>query len=55
MKNFEKLKLFNKDFLNFFQKNYFKFSIFMIPYKFREISSEFYYLVEKFIKKAQKA
>ena len=26
----------------------------MIPYKFREIPCEFYYLVEKFIKKAQK-
>ena len=26
----------------------------MIPYKFREITGEFYYLVEKLTKKAQK-
>ena len=38
----------------FFGKNYFKFSIFRIPYKSRKIPDEFYYQVEKFLKKTQK-
>ena len=51
--NFEKLNIFNKNFWIFW-KVILKLSIFMISYKFREISCEFYYLVEKFIIKAQK-
>ena len=52
-KNFEKLNIFYKNF-SIFSKNYFKLSIFMIPYKSREMPSEFFYLIEKFIKQAQK-
>ena len=52
-KNFEKLNIFYKNF-GIVSKNYFKFSIFIIPYKSREIPGEFYYQVEKFTKKAQK-
>ena len=52
-KNFEKLNIFYKNFW-FFSKNYLKISIFMIPYKSREILWEFEYLFEKFMQKAQK-
>ena len=52
-KTFEKLSIFYKNF-SIFSKNYFKFSIFMMPYKSRKIPGEFYYQVEKFIKKTQK-
>ena len=38
----------------FFSKNYFKFSLFMITSKIREILCEFKYLNEKFMKKAHK-
>ena len=38
----------------FFRKIILNFSIFMIPYKSREILGEFYYLVEKFIKESSK-
>ena len=37
-----------------FRKIILNFSIFMVPYKFWEIPGEFYDLVEKFSKKAQK-
>ena len=52
-KTFEKWNRLYKNFL-FFRKIILKFSIFMIHYKSREMSGEFYYLVEKLIKKAQK-
>ena len=55
---FSKNNLENWKFLqNFwvFSKNYLKIVIFLEgPYKSREILDEFYYLVGKFIKKAQK-
>ena len=38
----------------FFRKIILKFSIFMIPYKSREIRSGFYYQVEKIILKSSK-
>ena len=54
-KNFQKLNIFSKNFL-FFPENYFKSSIFQFlwsDYKSKEVSDEFYYLVEKFIKKSR--
>ena len=38
----------------FFRKTILKFSVFMIPYKSREIPGVFYYILEKFIKKLKK-
>ena len=52
-KKFEKVKIFDRN-LRICSNNYFKFSPFMKPYKFREILCEFKYLNEKFMKKAHK-
>ena len=53
LKNLEKLNIFYKNFW-IFSNNYYKLSLFMIPYKSREILCEFQYLIEKFVKKTQK-
>ena len=45
--------IFDKNFW-IFSKIFLNFSIFMIPYKSREIPVEFYYQVEKFIKNLNK-
>ena len=50
-KTFEKFNIFYKKFQHFFEKLFLSFSLFMIPYKSREIPFEFYYQIEKFIKK----
>ena len=52
-KNLGKSNIFYKNFW-IFSKNYFKFSLFMIPYKSREILCEFKHLNEKFMKKLKK-
>ena len=52
-KNLGKLNIFFKNFW-IFSKNYFKFSLFMISYKSREILCQFWYLIGKFMKNLKK-
>ena len=52
-KNFEKLNTFYNTFW-IFRKIIWKYSIFMIPYKSKEILCEFEYLIEKFRKRSSK-
>ena len=50
---FRKIEIILQEFLNFFEELFENFQFFE-TYKSREIFDEFYYLVEKFIKKLKK-